>query len=148
MLEFYDHEGGVNQGKRFVAALERYRDTKFCGKNESICRKGGMGRSSNWKGYLPNLVQKNKKQEIADDDYQYVFEDQIDFIKESLIGGVNDEEELTEEGFQENEGRLDVPNHFELLISVWLLPVPRDGIKLGHQVGYSIRLIARPKRLF
>ncbi|KAK9149218.1 hypothetical protein Scep_007975 [Stephania cephalantha] len=85
------------------------------------------------KGTFQIWFKKIKKQEIADDDYQYVFEDQIDFIKESRIGGVNDEEELTEEGFQAN-ATLDAEKFSDYFDSapIFKIPVRRFPVEIFY----------------
>ncbi|KAK9116542.1 hypothetical protein Sjap_015489 [Stephania japonica] len=101
MPEAYDQEGGVNQDRRFAAALERYRDPNSVEKMNPFAEQEAWEDHQIGKATL-KFGSKNKNQ-IADD-YQYVFEDQIDFIKESVIGGVNDEGEVSHElteGFQE-----------------------------------------------
>ncbi|XP_020969244.1 pre-mRNA-splicing factor ATP-dependent RNA helicase DEAH1-like isoform X1 [Arachis ipaensis] len=170
MPEAYDQEGGVNQEKRFSVAMQRYRDTNA----------------------------EEKKQ--AADDYQFVFEDQIDFIKASVMDGDNfDYEEMEDsleksraksalEALQEERKKLPIyPYRDELLqavrdhqvlvivgetgsgkttqipqylheagytkqgmiactqprrvaaMSVAARVSQEMGVKLGHEVGYSIR---------
>ncbi|KAL6554780.1 Pre-mRNA-splicing factor ATP-dependent RNA helicase DEAH1 [Orobanche gracilis] len=80
MPEAYDdQQSGVNQEKRFSVAMQRYSDPnaeKEEAWEEHQIRKATMKFSS-----------KNVKQ--VSDDYQFVFEDQIDFIKASVMDGDN-----------------------------------------------------------
>ncbi|KAI4343938.1 hypothetical protein L6164_011226 [Bauhinia variegata] len=84
MPEAYDQEGGVSQEKRFAVALQRYRDPSAEEKMNPFAEQEA------WEDYQIGKARlkfgsKNKKQ--ASDDYQFVFEDQIDFIKESVMDG-------------------------------------------------------------
>ncbi|KAG1347828.1 pre-mRNA-splicing factor ATP-dependent RNA helicase DEAH1 [Cocos nucifera] len=94
MPEAYDQEGGVNQEKRFAAAVQRYRDPNAGDKMNPFAEQEAWEEHQIGKATL-KFGSKNRKQ--ADDDYQYVFEDGIDFIKESVMDGVQYEDELTSE---------------------------------------------------
>ncbi|KAI5410222.1 pre-mRNA-splicing factor ATP-dependent RNA helicase DEAH1 isoform X1 [Lathyrus oleraceus] len=84
MPDAYDQEGGVNQEKRFSVAMQRYRDTHAEEKMNPFAEQEAWEEHQIGKATL-KYGSKNKKQ--ASDDYQYVFEDQIDFIKASVMDG-------------------------------------------------------------
>ncbi|CAK8572444.1 unnamed protein product [Lathyrus sativus] len=84
MPDAYDQEGGVNQEKRFSVAMQRYRDTHAEEKMNPFAEQEAWEEHQSGKATL-KYGSKNKKQ--ASDDYQYVFEDQIDFIKASVMDG-------------------------------------------------------------
>ncbi|XP_023759041.1 pre-mRNA-splicing factor ATP-dependent RNA helicase DEAH1 isoform X1 [Lactuca sativa] len=93
MPDAYDEEGGVNQEKRFAVALERYIDSKDGDKMNLFAEQEA------WEDHQINKAtlkfgSKNKRQS---DDYNFVFEDQIEFIQEQVMGGVNVDEEEEEE---------------------------------------------------
>ncbi|OIW00634.1 hypothetical protein TanjilG_09115 [Lupinus angustifolius] len=86
MPDAYDQDGGVNQGKRFSVHTQRYIDTNAEEKMNPHAEQEA------WEEYQISKAtmkygSKNKKQ--ASDDYQFVFEDQIDFIKASVMDGDN-----------------------------------------------------------
>ncbi|XP_030938377.1 pre-mRNA-splicing factor ATP-dependent RNA helicase DEAH1-like isoform X1 [Quercus lobata] len=94
MPEAYDEEGGVNQEKRFAVAMQRYRDQGAADKMNPFAEQEAWEEHQIGKATM-KYGSKNKKQ--ISDDYQFVFEDQIDFIKASVMGGENiDNEEATE----------------------------------------------------
>ncbi|KAA8542530.1 hypothetical protein F0562_023682 [Nyssa sinensis] len=92
MPEAYDQEGGVNQEKRFAVALQRYRDSSAGDKMNPFAEQEAWEEHQIGKANL-KFGSKDKKQ--ISDDYQFVFEDQIDFIKASVMDGVNFEGELS-----------------------------------------------------
>lgn len=94
MPEAYDQDGGVNQEKRFAAAMLRYRDTAVEDKMNPFAEQEAWEEHQIGKATL-QFGSKNKKQ--GHDDYQYVFEDGIDFIKESVMDGIQYEGELPAE---------------------------------------------------
>ncbi|XP_019710847.1 pre-mRNA-splicing factor ATP-dependent RNA helicase DEAH1 isoform X2 [Elaeis guineensis] len=94
MPEAYDQEGGVNQEKRFAAAMQRYRDPDAGDKMNPFAEQEAWEEHQIGKATL-KFGSKNGKQ--AADDYQYVFEDGIDFIKASVMDGVQAEDELPSE---------------------------------------------------
>nr|POE90861.1 putative pre-mrna-splicing factor atp-dependent rna helicase deah6 [Quercus suber] len=93
--EAYDQEGSVNQEKRFDVSLKLCRDQEGVGD-----KMNPFAEQEAWEDYqigkaMLKYGSKNKKQ-ISDDDYQFVFEDQIDFIKTSVVDGYNtDNEEVS-----------------------------------------------------
>ncbi|XP_057473852.1 pre-mRNA-splicing factor ATP-dependent RNA helicase DEAH1 [Actinidia eriantha] len=99
MPEAYDEDGGVNQEKRFAVALQRYRDTSGGEKMNPFAEQEAWEEHQIGKATL-KFGSKNRKQNS--EDYQFVFEDQIDFIKASVMDGVNFEEELPTEDLEES----------------------------------------------
>ncbi|KAL2254083.1 UNVERIFIED_CONTAM: Pre-mRNA-splicing factor ATP-dependent RNA helicase DEAH1 [Sesamum indicum] len=93
MPEAYDQEGGVNQEKRFAVALQRYRDPAAEEKMNPFAEQEAWEEHQIGKATL-KFGSKDKKQKH--DDYEFVFEDQIEFIKATVMDGVNVEQELTE----------------------------------------------------
>ncbi|KAK7301562.1 hypothetical protein RJT34_12429 [Clitoria ternatea] len=197
MPEAYDQEGGVSQEKRFSVAMQRYRDPNAEDKMNPFAEQEAWEEHQIGKATL-KYGSKNKKQ--VSEDYQFVFEDQIDFIKESVMDGDKfDYEEMEDslkksraqsalEALQEERKKLPIyPYREELLQAVHDHQVlvivgetgsgkttqipqylheagytkhgmiactqPRRvaamsvaarvsqemGVKLGHEVGYSIR---------
>ncbi|KAL0364729.1 UNVERIFIED_CONTAM: Pre-splicing factor ATP-dependent RNA helicase DEAH1 [Sesamum angustifolium] len=93
MPEAYDEEGGVNQEKRFAVALQRYRDPAAEEKMNPFAEQEAWEEHQIGKATL-KFGSKDKKQKH--NDYEFVFEDQIEFIKATVMDGVNVEQELTE----------------------------------------------------
>ncbi|KAL0906528.1 hypothetical protein M5K25_025029 [Dendrobium thyrsiflorum] len=94
MPEAYDKEGGVNQEKRFAVAMQRYRDSGSSDKMNPFAEQEAWEEHQIGKASL-RYGSKNKK--LSSDDYQYVFEDGIDFIKASVLDGTQYEDEMAEE---------------------------------------------------
>ncbi|XP_016652011.1 PREDICTED: pre-mRNA-splicing factor ATP-dependent RNA helicase DEAH1-like [Prunus mume] len=84
MPDAYDEEGGVNQEKRFSVAVQRYRDLSAGDKMNPFAEQEAWEDHQIGKATL-KFGSKNKKQ--ISDEYQFVFEDQIDFIKASVMDG-------------------------------------------------------------
>ncbi|OMO84112.1 hypothetical protein COLO4_22215 [Corchorus olitorius] len=84
MPDAYDQEGGVNQEKRFAVAVQRYRDPTAGDKMNPFAEQEAWEDHQIGKATL-KFGSKNKKQMA--DDYQFVFEDQIEFIKASVMDG-------------------------------------------------------------
>lgn len=89
----YDQEGGVNQEKRFSVAVQRYRDPHAAEKMNPFAEQEAWEEHQIGKGTL-NFGSKDRKHKY--DEYQFVFEDQIDFIKATVMDGENFEEESIE----------------------------------------------------
>ncbi|GMP33352.1 hypothetical protein CsSME_00006709 [Camellia sinensis var. sinensis] len=98
MPEAYDQEGIVNQEKRFSVALQRYRDTNAGEKMNPFAEQEAWEDHQIGKATL-KFGSKDKKKS---DDYQFVFENQIDFIKASVMDGVNFQDELLTESLEES----------------------------------------------
>ncbi|KAI3463896.1 hypothetical protein Pfo_020559 [Paulownia fortunei] len=92
MPEAYDQEGGVNQEKRFAVALQRYRDPAAEEKMNPFAEQEAWEDHQIGKATL-KFGSKDRKQKH--DDYEFVFEDQIEFIKAAVMDGVNVEQELS-----------------------------------------------------
>ncbi|CAN6452456.1 unnamed protein product [Victoria cruziana] len=90
MPEAYDVDGGVNQEKRFSVAVQRYRDT-VGEKMNPFAEQEAWEEHQIGKATLKFGALDRKKQT---DDYEYVFEDQIEFIRASVLDGVRYEGEL------------------------------------------------------
>ncbi|KAH7566062.1 hypothetical protein JRO89_XS08G0077000 [Xanthoceras sorbifolium] len=84
MPEAYDHEGRVDQEKRFAVSLQRYSQETAGEKMNPFAEQEAWEEHQMGKAAL-KYGSKNKKQ--MSDDYQFVFEDQIEFIKASVIDG-------------------------------------------------------------
>ncbi|XVF50023.1 hypothetical protein PTKIN_Ptkin04bG0062300 [Pterospermum kingtungense] len=92
MPEAYDQEGIVDQEKRFAVALQRYRDPAAGDKMNPFAEQEAWEEHQIGKATL-KFGSKNKKQTA--DDYQFVFEDQIEFIKASVMDGDKFDSELS-----------------------------------------------------
>eukprot|EP00850_Spirogloea_muscicola_P000281 SM000001S04683 [mRNA] locus=s1:1595740:1605356:- [translate_table: standard] len=93
MPEAYDQEGDVKQDRRYAVALERYKDTGVSEKAQPFAEQEA------WEDHQINKASlkfgaANKK---VTETYEYVFEDQIDFIKEGLMGGNVEDDEMQDE---------------------------------------------------
>ncbi|XP_010461072.1 PREDICTED: pre-mRNA-splicing factor ATP-dependent RNA helicase DEAH1 [Camelina sativa] len=86
----YDQDGGVDQEKRFSVAVQRYKDLDSTEKMNPFAEQEAWEDHQIGKATL-KFGAKNKK---ASDDYQFVFEDQINFIKESVMAGENYEDDM------------------------------------------------------
>ncbi|KDP35779.1 hypothetical protein JCGZ_10415 [Jatropha curcas] len=102
MPDAYDQEGGVNQEKRFAVALQRYRDPTAGDKMNPFAEQEAWEDYQIGKASL-KFGSKNKKQ--ISDDYQFVFEDQIEFIKESVMDGDKFDDQLHAESLDESRGK-------------------------------------------
>uniref|UniRef100_A0A2C9UPP0 RNA helicase n=1 Tax=Manihot esculenta TaxID=3983 RepID=A0A2C9UPP0_MANES len=120
MPDAYDQEGDVNREKRFVVTLQRYRDPSADEKMNPFAEQ------ETWENYqigkaTMKFGSKNKKQ--MSDDYQFVFEDQIEFIKESVMDGDKYDNEMRE--YEMRDESLDYSRAKSALEKL--------------QIGYSIR---------
>ncbi|XP_027192942.1 pre-mRNA-splicing factor ATP-dependent RNA helicase DEAH1-like [Cicer arietinum] len=77
MPEAYDDQRGVNQEKRFSVAMQRYSDPNA--EKEEVWEEHQIRKAT------LKFGSKDKRQVC--DDYQFVFEDQIDFIKAAVMDG-------------------------------------------------------------
>ncbi|XP_034925449.1 pre-mRNA-splicing factor ATP-dependent RNA helicase DEAH1 isoform X1 [Populus alba] len=102
MPEAYDEEGGVNQEKRFSVALQRYRDGSAGDKMNPFAEQEAWEDHQIQKATL-KYGSKNKKQ--ISDDYQFVFEDQIEFIKATVEEGDKFDDELATESLEESNAK-------------------------------------------
>ncbi|KAJ4775920.1 RNA helicase-like [Rhynchospora pubera] len=191
MPDAYDVDGVINQEKRFSVAKQRYRDPEAVEKMNPFAEQEAWEEHQIGKATL-TFGSKNRKK--AAEDYDYVFEDQIDFVKVSVMDGIDEEPNEAEEaktiskGLQEERKTLPIyPYRDELLqavkdhqviiivgetgsgkttqipqylheagytkqgmvactqprrvaaMSVAARVSQEMGVKLGHEVGYSIR---------
>ncbi|KAK2965749.1 hypothetical protein RJ640_003287 [Escallonia rubra] len=90
----YDQEGGVNQEKRFAVAMERYRDQNAGDKMNPFAEQEAWEDHQIGKATL-KFGSKDRNQ--ISDDYKFVFEDQIEFIQDGMMDGVNFEEDSSAE---------------------------------------------------
>ncbi|KAK9066578.1 hypothetical protein SSX86_013901 [Deinandra increscens subsp. villosa] len=114
MPDAYDEEGGVNQEKRFAVAMERYRDSKDGDKMNPFAEQEAWEEHQIGKATL-KYGSKNKKQS---EDYDYVFEDQIEFIQGQVMGGENVDDEAYQE---EQEKSMAKSAHEKLLMFCFVL---------------------------
>ncbi|GJN12821.1 hypothetical protein PR202_ga31135 [Eleusine coracana subsp. coracana] len=94
MPDAYDIGENVNQEKRFSVALQRYKDPDAKDKMNPFAEQEAWEEHQIGKSKL-QFGSKDRKQ--SSDDYQYVFEDSIDFVKSSVIEGTQDDNDLDEE---------------------------------------------------
>ncbi|CAJ1952547.1 unnamed protein product [Sphenostylis stenocarpa] len=104
MPEAYDEEGGVNQEKRFSVAMQRYRDPNAEDKMNPFAEQEAWEEHQIGKfSATLKFGSKNKKQ--VSDDYQFVFEDQIDFIKASVMDGDKFDYEEMEDSLEKSRAK-------------------------------------------
>ncbi|KAK6920957.1 Helicase-associated domain, partial [Dillenia turbinata] len=102
MPEAYDQEGRVDQEKRFAVALQRYRDQSAGDKMNPFAEQEAWEDHQIGKATM-KFGAKNKKQ--TSDDYQFVFEDQIQFIKALEMEGDELDDELLKKSDDDSESR-------------------------------------------
>ncbi|KAK4362282.1 hypothetical protein RND71_017523 [Anisodus tanguticus] len=93
----YDLEGGVNQEKRFSVASQRYRDPNAAEKMNPFAEQEAWEEHQIGKATL-KFGSKDRKS--RSEDYQFVFEDQIEFIKAAVMDGVNVDQEPSTESIE------------------------------------------------
>ncbi|XP_009630268.1 pre-mRNA-splicing factor ATP-dependent RNA helicase DEAH1 isoform X2 [Nicotiana tomentosiformis] len=99
MPDAYDLEGGVNQEKRFSVASERYRDPAAAEKMNPFAEQEAWEEHQIGKATL-KFGSKNRKP--TSEDYQFVFEDQIEFIKAAVMDGINVDQESPAESIEKS----------------------------------------------
>ncbi|RDX78511.1 Pre-mRNA-splicing factor ATP-dependent RNA helicase DEAH1, partial [Mucuna pruriens] len=102
MPDAYDEEGGVNQEKRFSVAMQRYRDPNAEDKMNPLAEQEAWEEHQIGKAML-KFGSKNKKQ--VSDEYQFVYEDQINFIKASVMDGDKFDHEETEDSLEKSRAK-------------------------------------------
>ncbi|KAH6818813.1 RNA helicase family protein [Perilla frutescens var. frutescens] len=184
MPESYDHEGRIDQKKRFDVALQRYTDPAKPYADEEAWRDQQIGKS------ILKFGARDKTQE-NNYDYEFAFEEQINFVKagviaaesrvplsstmaentenerkslpiyaykEQLIQAVHDHQVLIIVGETGSGKTTQIPQFLEeagytergmmigctqprrvAAMSVAARVARERGVKLGHEVGYSIR---------
>lgn len=195
MPDAYDQEGGVNQEKRFSVAVERYRDLNAAEKMNPFAEQEA------WEDHqIGKATMKFGSKDKKHDDYEFVFENQIEFIQDEVMKGDNYEgeaygdspdESIAKSAFEKlqadrktlpvypyREKLLEAVNEHQVLVIVGetgsgkTTQIPQYlheagytkrgkigctqprrvaamsvsarvsqemGVKLGHEVGYSIR---------
>ncbi|CAL5006930.1 unnamed protein product [Urochloa decumbens] len=94
MPEAYDMGENVNQEKRFSVAMQRYKDPEAKDKMNPFAEQEAWEEHQIGKSKL-QFGSKDRKR--SSDDYQYVFEDSIDFVKSSVIEGTQPEGDSDQE---------------------------------------------------
>ncbi|GJR19237.1 pre-mRNA-splicing factor ATP-dependent RNA helicase DEAH1-like protein isoform X1 [Tanacetum coccineum] len=112
----YDDEHAPNQEKRFAVAMERYRDSKDGDKMNLFAEQEAWEDHQIGKATL-QYASKNKNQS---EDYEYVFEDQIDFIQHEVMDGVNVDSELDQYAHEKSMAKTE---HEKLLADRKTLPM-------------------------
>lgn len=87
--EAYDKEGNVRQDRRYAVAMERYKDSQGPEKLNPFAEQEAWEQHQIAKATL-KFGAANKGR--PEGEYEYVFEDQIDFIKESVLAADEDAE--------------------------------------------------------
>uniref|UniRef100_A0A0E0LTX8 RNA helicase n=1 Tax=Oryza punctata TaxID=4537 RepID=A0A0E0LTX8_ORYPU len=100
MPEAYDMGDSVNQEKRFSVAMQRYKDPEARDKMNPFAEQEAWEEHQIGKSKL-QFGSKDRKR--YSDDYQYVFEDGIDFVKSSVIEGTQHEEDSDQEDIDEKD---------------------------------------------
>lgn len=100
MPEAYDKEGRVKQDRRFAVAMERYKDVD--GETDKL---NPFAEQEAWEEHQIGKARlkfgaANQKQKS---DYDYVFEDQIEFIKADLLEGYKDQDMDAEEAEEQEK---------------------------------------------
>ncbi|WVZ95241.1 hypothetical protein U9M48_041032 [Paspalum notatum var. saurae] len=94
MPEAYDMGENVNQEKRFSVAMQRYKDPEAKDKMNPFAEQEAWEEHQIGKA---NLQFGSKDRKRSSDDYQYVFEDSIEFVKSSVIQGTQPEDDSDQE---------------------------------------------------
>ncbi|CAI5989236.1 unnamed protein product [Closterium sp. NIES-64] len=100
--EAYDKEEKVQQDKRFAVAMKRYQDV------EGDDKVNPRAEQEAWENHQIGKATVNfgsKDRKVDSEQYEYVFEDQIDFIKDTLMAG--DDREGSEDE-EERERQVEV----------------------------------------
>ncbi|KAG0587933.1 hypothetical protein M758_2G172300 [Ceratodon purpureus] len=93
MPEAYDKADRVTQDKRFAVAKERYRDVEGEERANNLAEQEAWEKHQIGKATLKFGAADKRK----DDDYEYVFEDQIDFIQATTLAGDEVDEDVEAE---------------------------------------------------
>ncbi|GAB4845413.1 Pre-mRNA-splicing factor ATP-dependent RNA helicase DEAH1 [Ancistrocladus abbreviatus] len=102
MPDAYDMEGGVNQEKRFSVALQRYRDGESGAKMNPFAEQEAWEEHQIGKATLKFGSKDTKKNA---DNYEFVFEDQIEFIKASVMDGDKLEDDMLTQSLVESKAQ-------------------------------------------
>ncbi|EOY22007.1 RNA helicase family protein isoform 1 [Theobroma cacao] len=126
MPEAYDQEGVVDQEKRFAVALQRYRDPTAGDKMNPFAEQEAWEEHQIGKATL-KFGSKNKKQTA--DDYQFVFEDQIEFIKASVMDGDKFDNDLPTESPETSKAKSELEKLQEDRKTLPIYPYRDDLLK-------------------
>lgn len=102
MPESYDHEGSINQEKRFAAASKSHRDPNAESTGKPFAEQEAWEQNQRGKAIL-KFGSADRKQ--RGDEYEFVFDNQIEFIKAAAMDGMNDEQELVTEPTEKSAGK-------------------------------------------
>uniref|UniRef100_N1QS31 RNA helicase n=1 Tax=Aegilops tauschii TaxID=37682 RepID=N1QS31_AEGTA len=94
MPEAYDMGEGVNQEKRFSVAMQRYKDPEGKDKMNPFAEQEAWEEHQIGKS---KLEFGSKDRNRSSNEYQFVFDDQIDFVKSSVIEGTQFEDDSDQE---------------------------------------------------
>ncbi|EFH55805.1 hypothetical protein ARALYDRAFT_345267 [Arabidopsis lyrata subsp. lyrata] len=99
MPDAYDQRGSVDQEKRFAVSVQR-----DMGSAEKM---NPFAEQEAWEDHqIENATLKfGAKNKEVSDNYEFVFEDQIDFIKASVLAGENYEDEMHAKPSQDSAGK-------------------------------------------
>ncbi|KAL2346542.1 hypothetical protein Fmac_000542 [Flemingia macrophylla] len=171
MPEAYDQEGVVNQEKRFSVAMQRYRDPNAEEKMNPFAEQEAWEEHQIGKHFYVVILA------CSQFVLRFVFEDQIDFIKASVMDGDKFDYEEMEDSLEKSRAKsalealqvlvivgetgsgktTQIPQYLHdagytkngmiactqprrvAAMSVAARVSQEMGVKLGHEVGYSIR---------
>ncbi|KAK8511722.1 hypothetical protein V6N13_029316 [Hibiscus sabdariffa] len=136
MPEAYDQEGVVDQEKRFAVAIQRYRDPTAGDKMNPFAEQEAWEDHQIGKATL-KFGSKNKKQ--TTDDYQFVFEDQIDFIKASVMDGDNFDNQMSTESPETSKAKSELEKLQEDRKTLPIYPYRDDLLKAVEE--YQVLVI-------
>ncbi|KAK9198638.1 hypothetical protein WN944_013824 [Citrus x changshan-huyou] len=153
MPEAYDEKGCVSQKKRFAVNMQPSSNQTCDERMSQVTWEESRLRNATWE-----YGSKNKRQRSHD--YKFVFEDphrQLDFIKTSVINGDKENQVVVIVGETGSGKTTQIPQYLHeagytkhgkvgctqprrvAAISVAARVSREMGVKLGHEVGYSIR---------
>ncbi|KAJ8451448.1 hypothetical protein Cgig2_017839 [Carnegiea gigantea] len=133
MPDAYDVEG-VNQEKRFAVALQPYRDGGESGRKMNLFAEQDAWEEHQIGKATVKFGSKDKKQSA--DNYEFVFEDQIDFIKASVMEGDKIEDEMLMESLEESKANFTLEKLKEERKTLPIYPYRDELLKAvgDHQV--------------
>ncbi|KAI3879528.1 hypothetical protein MKW92_003425 [Papaver armeniacum] len=124
-----DHDRGVNQEKRFATMVQQYRD----GAGDKM---NPFAEQEAWEDHQIGNSTDGSKNKKMSDDYQYVFGDQIDFIKASVLDGEKYEDQLTSDQPDSSSDKSEIQKLQEDRKTLPIYPYREDLLKAieEHQV--------------
>ncbi|CDO99561.1 unnamed protein product [Coffea canephora] len=102
MPESYDQEGSINQDKRFSAASKCHRDPNAENTGKPFAEQEAWEQNQRGKAILKFGSRDRKPR---GDEYEFVFDNQIEFIKAEVMDSMNDEQESVIEPTEKSGGR-------------------------------------------